>query len=364
MKTVGSVTTYFVYDAWGNLAADYTSPAAARVDPCLTQTCYVTTDYLGSTRAITDSSGTVSRRYDYLPFGEEIQAGLDGRTTAMGYQTDTDGVNPKFTGQIEDAETGLYYFNARYYSPALGRFTTPDPENVGASIGDTQSWNGYGYVSNTPLTAADPSGLATIVSSGCPADNPSCLILPGSGGSGGGNTGPPGSGPPSNYMGPGAYFLWPGGGMVHINQEALDRIKGIAYEGNQRREWLNNITSQFGYDQRIDRPSCFVDVALATAVDDMNPFTPDVREAAGALVTSAFRMRSLIKFNRAISYAASKPLPYPNKSTIFRPIMKASTSAGKMAAKLDDLLPVLNLDFALGHGLLLEYQAMKRGDCQ
>ncbi|HEY6250424.1 MAG TPA: RHS repeat-associated core domain-containing protein [Candidatus Angelobacter sp.] len=33
----------------------------------------------------------------------------------------------KFNGKELDAETGLYNFGARYYSPALGRFVTPDP---------------------------------------------------------------------------------------------------------------------------------------------------------------------------------------------------------------------------------------------
>ena len=34
---------------------------------------------------------------------------------------------PLFTGRMWDAESGLYYFGARYYDPELGRFITPDP---------------------------------------------------------------------------------------------------------------------------------------------------------------------------------------------------------------------------------------------
>ncbi|MEO8660108.1 MAG: RHS repeat-associated core domain-containing protein, partial [Bryobacteraceae bacterium] len=33
----------------------------------------------------------------------------------------------EFTGKERDAETGLDYFGARYFSGAQGRFTTPDP---------------------------------------------------------------------------------------------------------------------------------------------------------------------------------------------------------------------------------------------
>jgi RHS repeat-associated protein len=32
-----------------------------------------------------------------------------------------------FTGRRYDAETGLYYYRARYYNPEIGRFMQPDP---------------------------------------------------------------------------------------------------------------------------------------------------------------------------------------------------------------------------------------------
>ena len=155
-KTVNGVTTTYVYDASGELAAEYTTQASASM--CGTATCYLTVDHLGSTRLLTDSTGAVARRYDYLPFGQELLAGTGGRTTAMGYQAAADGFNPKFTGQMRDAETGLYYLRARYYSPAQGRFTGADPENAGARMGDPQSWNGYAYVGNDPLNYTDPTG--------------------------------------------------------------------------------------------------------------------------------------------------------------------------------------------------------------
>jgi RHS repeat-associated protein len=53
--------------------------------------------------------------------------------------------------------TGLD-FQGRYYGSALGRFTSPDPENAGASASDPQSWNAYSYVRNNPLGLVDPFG--------------------------------------------------------------------------------------------------------------------------------------------------------------------------------------------------------------
>jgi len=161
MKQVsGGATIVYVYDASGNLAAEYSTAAAQSA--CGTPTCYVSVDHLGSTRLVTDSAGNVTQRYDYLPFGEEIPAALGGRTTTMGYEANPagapDGFNPKFTGQVRDVESGLDYFNARYYSPEQGRFVSVDPGNAGSDPSDPQTWNGYAYVGGNPLALTDPSG--------------------------------------------------------------------------------------------------------------------------------------------------------------------------------------------------------------
>ncbi|MDR3150505.1 MAG: RHS repeat-associated core domain-containing protein, partial [Candidatus Peribacteria bacterium] len=53
-----------------------------------------------------------------------------------------------------DREIALYYFNARYYSPELGRFISRDP------IGIIDDVNLYVYVGNNPLKWVDQSGMA------------------------------------------------------------------------------------------------------------------------------------------------------------------------------------------------------------
>jgi RHS repeat-associated protein len=160
---------FYVYDAFGQLAAEYSSAAKTTNPAC--GTCYLTTDHLGSTRLITDAEANVIARHDFLPFGEEIPAGTAGRDGMFGLNAS---VNQKFTGKERDNETGLDYFGARYYGSALGRFVSPDPGNAGASLTDPQSWNGYSYVRNSPLTLVDPSGMqtncATTVSISCNGD--------------------------------------------------------------------------------------------------------------------------------------------------------------------------------------------------
>src|SRR5256884_5379746 len=84
---------------------------------------WLVTDQLGTPRMIFDQSGSLANtsRHDYLPFGEELYAGTGGRTTAQGY-TANDNVRQKFTSKERDIETGLDYFEARYFSSLQGRF--------------------------------------------------------------------------------------------------------------------------------------------------------------------------------------------------------------------------------------------------
>jgi RHS repeat-associated protein len=99
-------------------------------------------DALGSVLALTAGDGTVNTTYTYGPFGQTSEAGLPS-TNALQY-----------TGREQDG-TGLYYFRARYYSPALHRFLGEDP--IGLAGGFV---NLYVYVGNNPLILVDLTGLA------------------------------------------------------------------------------------------------------------------------------------------------------------------------------------------------------------
>jgi RHS repeat-associated protein len=58
------------------------------------------------------------------------------------------------------AETGLYYYRARYYDSNAGRFVSEDPVGFNAGPGF------YRYVRNNPILLIDPTGLLEIL----PAD--------------------------------------------------------------------------------------------------------------------------------------------------------------------------------------------------
>jgi RHS repeat-associated protein len=155
-RTVGTTTTYYVYSADGQLMAEY----GGTPSPVGTQ--YLVPDHLGSTRLILNAQGGCAQRLDYAPYGAQLT-----RPGADCYTTPATGL-PLFTGQTRDpesaagTETGLDYFNARYFWATLGRFTSPDAPFADQDPTDPQSWNLYSYVRNNPLRFTDPSGEACV----------------------------------------------------------------------------------------------------------------------------------------------------------------------------------------------------------
>jgi RHS repeat-associated protein len=114
-----------------------------RTDVPAGTTSTLLTDALGSTIALADSSGAIQTENTYEPFG---------KTTATGASN----TNPfQYTGRENDT-TGLYYYRARYYHPALQRFIGEDPLDYERTKGS----NLYAYVVNNPLNFTDPSGLS------------------------------------------------------------------------------------------------------------------------------------------------------------------------------------------------------------
>jgi len=93
----------------------------------------------------TTASGVKTGDLLYKPWGETR---YDNGTTPTTW---------RFTGQREDATIGLYFYNARYYDAALGRFTQPD--TIVPQPGNPGSLNRYSYVLNNPLRYTDPTGF-------------------------------------------------------------------------------------------------------------------------------------------------------------------------------------------------------------
>jgi RHS repeat-associated protein len=70
------------------------------------------------------------------------------------------GIGSRSSSKERDAETGLDYFGARYYSGAQGRFTSVDPITMlPERLVDSQQLNLYAYARNNPLRFIDPTGM-------------------------------------------------------------------------------------------------------------------------------------------------------------------------------------------------------------
>ncbi len=158
-KANPSATTIFVYNALGQLIAEFTTGT-----PQNNGTNYLTNDILGTPRVIAKADGSIRFRHDHLPFGEQLYAGTGSRTTGLGYDDSLAQANQtrqKFTSYERDFETGLDYAQHRYYANAAGRFVNADPTLLSVAAINPQTWNRYSYTLNNPLVFTDPTGLWT-----------------------------------------------------------------------------------------------------------------------------------------------------------------------------------------------------------
>ncbi|MBP5412952.1 MAG: RHS repeat-associated core domain-containing protein, partial [Bacteroidales bacterium] len=105
---------------------------------------YYHTNHLGSTAYVTDNNATITQGFLYAPFGE---------ITTEYNATFGNDIIPKYSFNAKelDEETGMYYYEARYYKPPV--FTSRD------AMFEKYFWmTPYAYCANNPVKYVDPSG--------------------------------------------------------------------------------------------------------------------------------------------------------------------------------------------------------------
>jgi RHS repeat-associated protein len=161
--TVGGAATSYLYDgtAWDSNVVQEQSggtPTANLLTGAPGQIFQFTTpggtnsslliSPLGSTMALANPSGAITTGYSYSPAGAVTASGASSPNTFEFNATQNTG-------------TGLYLMGVRYYNPASGTFTSPDP--TGFSSGTDL----YTYANNDPIDFRDPTG--------CSLDRDNCL---------------------------------------------------------------------------------------------------------------------------------------------------------------------------------------------
>ena len=110
---------------------------------------WLLSDHLGSQSIVASYDGlTEEGELRYKAWGESR------------YSSGTTPTKRQYTGQISDSYINLYWYNSRWYDPALSRWIQPDviiPEGQGV-----QAWDRYAYANNSPVVYNDPSGHCAI----------------------------------------------------------------------------------------------------------------------------------------------------------------------------------------------------------
>ena len=103
-------------------------------------------DVVGSTTMETDPAGAVQWDVTHYPWGRVFQEqGIRQSEVVMGLDWQVN--DPAIPSATREYNFGVY------------RWMTPDPDNTGADVGDSQSWDMYSYVGDNPITRTDPTGL-------------------------------------------------------------------------------------------------------------------------------------------------------------------------------------------------------------
>jgi RHS repeat-associated protein len=151
-QTISGTTTYMAWEAGETtplLLSDGVNsyiygPSGLPIEQINNSTgtvSYLHHDQAGSTRLLTGSTGTVTGKCTYSPYGTPTCEGTT--TTPLGYDA-----------QYTSADTGLQYLRNRVYDPTTAQFLTVDPL---AKLTRAP----YNYVEDNPVNATDPTGLCS-----------------------------------------------------------------------------------------------------------------------------------------------------------------------------------------------------------
>ncbi len=108
---------------------------------------------LGSAMVEVDSHGQLLSYQEYYPYGgTSLLAAMNKAVVDL--------KRYRYSGEEQDAGSGLYYYGARYYSSWQARWLSPDP------AGTIDGLNLYGFVGGNPITQVDFGGTTKTTAPG------------------------------------------------------------------------------------------------------------------------------------------------------------------------------------------------------
>jgi RHS repeat-associated protein len=140
----GQVWKYYYYATSIRIALRVKSTSSDQV-------FYLFGDHLGSTSLVVDPNGNPVNEMRFKAWGE------------MRYEWGASITDYTYTGQREETDLGLTYYNARWYDPYLNRWNQPD--TIVSDQNSILDWDRYSYVRNNPIRYSDPTGH--MIDDGC-----------------------------------------------------------------------------------------------------------------------------------------------------------------------------------------------------
>jgi RHS repeat-associated protein len=365
---VGSGVTEYLYDFGGRRTSSWNPATNSSIEGRIYadgrqvafrasdgKTYFDHQDYLGTESARTDATGALGLVLDYLPFGDGFTANV--------YETAAYQDSSQFGGLDQDDNSAgapmSDHAQFRNYSFQQGRWLSPDPYDGSYDPTNPQSFNRYAYVLNNPLSYTDPQGTnytdsngnycltwnstnsaGTIVSNVlCTSSNPSpssSTNLPWFISEYGGA-----------YGQPGGQCLLSDGAVVTCPQQPTTKSPAPTKPAPSKSQPYSAVKQYLS-----DVKNCFVNYAVPTLMDDLDPIPSDSTSGVISLTQSAADQLAQSALLAVGAHSISRGLTVPLRSSIVR----AGLANAEAFGKLSSILAVVGLDYAVGDAVYAEFK--------
>ena len=132
---------------------------------------YATQDHVGSSSAVTNSSGALVVAESFGAYGVRRGSSWTGSPTTGDWSAIAQTTRHGFTDHVMLDNLNVIHMNGRVFDGVIGRFSSADVEVDWGN--HTQGGNRYSYVFDQPLSVVDPTGFGGVT---CNAKGEDCVV--------------------------------------------------------------------------------------------------------------------------------------------------------------------------------------------